>query len=65
MVVTPFMAYQAAFRFVCSLLRHHIVVIAKKVGAMQKLVRLAGCSDHTYQLKLQSNQGRIVQRKGL
>lgn len=32
-LVIPFIEYQAAFRFVCSLLLHHIWVMATKVGA--------------------------------
>jgi hypothetical protein len=31
----PFMAYQAAFLFVCSLRRHHIWEMATKAGAIQ------------------------------
>jgi hypothetical protein len=33
MLVTPFMAYHEALRYVCSLRLHHIWVIAMNVGA--------------------------------
>ena len=36
MFVIPFIEYQAAFLFVCSPRRHHIWVIAMKVGAVAK-----------------------------
>lgn len=38
MLVTPFIAYQLAFRFVCSPRRHHIVVMATNVGARGRVL---------------------------
>ena len=42
MFVTPFIAYHAALRFVCSLRLHHIWAIATKVGAVERSVHEDG-----------------------